>query len=94
MWIYTEHEVMWPFEPREYECAGLPPKAHWRLPRRRRLIAIQRTAERPTDRVLVPHIYVCPEAEDADSPALLRIQIKLREEMDGHAEQPDDETSA
>lgn len=50
IWIYTEREAPWPFQPEEYESAGLPPKAQWRLPRRRKIIAIQRPAERPPTR--------------------------------------------
>lgn len=94
VWIYTERETVWPFEPEEYECAGLPPKVQWRLPRRRKITAIQRPAERPTDKVLVPHFYVCPYADDADSPALLRIQTHLRDEIDRLLDAPTDEDHA
>lgn len=93
MWIYTEREAQWPFEPHEYDAAGLPPTAQWRLPRRRKLTAIQRPAENLTDKVLIPHFYVCPYADDADSPALLRIQNELRDELDRTSE-PADETEA
>lgn len=82
IWIYTEREAPWPFQPEEYESAGLPPKAQWRLPRRRKIIAIQRPAERPTDKVLIPHMHVCPFDEDSDSPALLRIQKELRASLE------------
>nr|WP_255718699.1 DUF6083 domain-containing protein [Micrococcus sp. ACRRV] len=88
IWIYTEREAPWPFQPEEYESAGLPPKAQWRLPRRRKIIAIQRPAERLTDKVLIPHMYVCPFDEDSDSPALLRIQNELRASLEeGDAEE-------
>lgn len=82
IWIYTEREAPWPFQPEEYESAGLPPKAQWRLPRRRKIIAIQCPAERPTDKVLIPHTHVCPLDEDSDSPALLRIQNELRASLE------------
>lgn len=47
-----------------------------------KIIAIQRPAERPTDKVLIPHTHVCPFDEDSDSPALLRIQNELRASLE------------